>query len=110
MLKPPVGDLRFEGPQSFNTTWQGARFAVQYSDVCMKYANPGYPMSEDCLSLNIIRPTSANASGRIPVAVWIHGGSSRHTNLAIFVSQGTGSGNPFIAVSINNRLNSLGLF
>ncbi|RDW76342.1 Carboxylic ester hydrolase [Aspergillus mulundensis] len=70
-------------------------------------------MSEDCLSLNIIRPSNVSNSSELPVAVWIHGGglysgSSRQTNLTNFVSQGTASNNPFIAVSINYRLNAFG--
>ncbi|KAG5657897.1 hypothetical protein KAF25_007930 [Fusarium avenaceum] len=40
----------------------------------MQYvASPGVPMSEDCLSLNIVRPTNINQRKRLPVAVWIHG-------------------------------------
>ncbi|KAL4905815.1 Alpha/Beta hydrolase protein [Aspergillus multicolor] len=112
--QPPLGSLRFQGPQSLNSTWSGSRPAIEYSDVCMQYvADPGYPMSEDCLTLNIIRPTNASSSSKLPVAVWIHGGglysgSSRQTNLTNFVSQGTTSHNPFIAVSINYRLSAFG--
>ncbi|KAL4970681.1 Alpha/Beta hydrolase protein [Aspergillus stella-maris] len=112
--QPPVGSLRFQGPQSLNTTWSGVQSAKEYGDVCMQYtADPGYSMSEDCLSLNIIRPTSINGSEELPIAVWIHGGglysgSSYETNLTNFVSQGVASGNPFIAVSINYRLTAFG--
>ncbi|KAL4940834.1 Alpha/Beta hydrolase protein [Aspergillus oleicola] len=110
----PVETLRFQGPQSLNTTWPGVRPAKEYGDVCMQYtADPGYPMSEDCLSLNVIRPSNSNGSEKLPVAVWIHGGglysgSSYATNLTNFVSQGVASGNPFVAVSINYRLTAFG--
>ncbi|KAL4813673.1 Alpha/Beta hydrolase protein [Aspergillus spinulosporus] len=112
--QPPIGSLRFQGSQSLNASWEGSRPAVEYSDVCMQYvADPGYPMSEDCLSLNIIRPSNISSSEKLPVAVWIHGGglysgSSRQINLTNFVSEGTASGNSFIAVSINYRLNVFG--
>lgn len=31
-------------------------------------------MSEDCLSLNIVRETGDQQGSKLPVAVWIHGG------------------------------------
>ncbi|KAL3482049.1 Alpha/Beta hydrolase protein [Aspergillus californicus] len=113
--QPPLGSLRFRGPQSLNTTWSGARPAVEYSDGWYLQADPGYPISEDCLTLNVVRPNTGggNSSLKLPVAVWIHGGglysgSSRATNLTNFVSQGTASNNAFIAVSINYRLSAFG--
>jgi carboxylesterase type B len=69
----PTGDLRFRAPASLNTTWIGTRAATEYSDVCMQYtAVPDFPMSEDCLTLNVVRPTIALKKS-LPVAVWIHG-------------------------------------
>ncbi|KAI8317699.1 hypothetical protein K4K59_000054 [Colletotrichum sp. SAR11_240] len=70
-------------------------------------------MSEDCLSLNVIRPTDYNKTEALPVAVWIHGGglyagSSRETNLTNFVRQASAAQKPLIAVSINYRLSAFG--
>jgi cholinesterase len=31
--QPPVGNLRFRAPISLNTTWNGTREAVKYSDI-----------------------------------------------------------------------------
>ena len=31
-------------------------------------------MSEDCLSININRPTGVNESSALPVMVWVYGG------------------------------------
>jgi len=72
----------------------------------------GLAMSEDCLRLNIYVPAAAfDGSARVPVMVWIHGGSFRW---------GGGSwpgGEPFTlahqgvaVVTINYRLGRLGLF
>lgn len=33
-----------------------------------------YPQSEDCLTLNIIRPANISAVARLPALVWIDGG------------------------------------
>lgn len=38
----PVGNLRFRVPQSLNTSWDDARDAKEYSDICVGYgvSNP----------------------------------------------------------------------
>ncbi|KAK1857124.1 carboxylesterase family protein [Colletotrichum chrysophilum] len=112
--QPPIGDRRFKAPKSLNTSWQTPRSAVEYADICMQYtAPPSYPMSEDCLSLNVIRPSDYNGTEALPVAVWIHGGglyagSSRETNLTNFVRQASAAQKPLIVVSINYRLSAFG--
>jgi len=77
---PPVGDLRWRAPQPA-APWQGVRQATAYSKDCIQepQANapgPGFnnPTSEDCLYLNIWRPTGAVAKP-LPVMVWIYGGA-----------------------------------
>ncbi|KAL4999615.1 hypothetical protein BDV10DRAFT_164639 [Aspergillus recurvatus] len=35
---PPVGSLRFQEPQSLNTTWVGSPPAIEYSGVSTQYA------------------------------------------------------------------------
>lgn len=72
----PVGDLRFTVPQPLNESWDGARNAKEYSDICVGYGSDSiwYPMSEACLTLNVIRGSSANEDANLPVGVWIHGG------------------------------------
>lgn len=32
-------------------------------------------MSEDCLSINVFRPAGLNATAKLPVMVWVYGGS-----------------------------------
>ena len=76
------------------------------------YPLAGVPMGEDCLKLNLYVPAGAFDGGaRVPVMVWIHGGSYRW---------GAGSwpgAEPFAlahkgvaVVTINYRLDRLGLF
>ncbi|KAH0040810.1 carboxylesterase family protein, partial [Aureobasidium melanogenum] len=115
--QPPVGDLRFRVPQSLNTTWSGTRNATQYSPECIGYGrdtwSQGNYVSEDCLTLNVIKPAGSCES--LPVLVWIHGGglvmggSADHRyNQSFIVQQSVEAGMPIIAVSINYRLSSWG--
>jgi hypothetical protein len=115
--QPPVGDLRFRQAKPLNSSWADARSATEYSPECIGYGSDdsvlGNPVSEDCLTLNVIRPTGA--SSKLPVAVWIHGGGyvmggSRDPryNLSHIVQQSIHSNAPFIAVGINYRLQAWG--
>src|SRR3979490_2680426 len=60
--QPPVGDLRLRLPSSLNSSWTGVRNATQYSPACFGYGEDtqigaGNYCSEDCLTLNIVRPS-----------------------------------------------------
>ncbi|HEY4041505.1 MAG TPA: carboxylesterase/lipase family protein [Rhodopila sp.] len=76
---PPVGALRWRAPQRA-MPWQGERSADQFGPKCMQTARLGNidplnpRMSEDCLYLNIWTPAKS-ADDRLPVMVWIYGGS-----------------------------------
>lgn len=75
--QPPVGDLRLRRPQSLNSTWHGIRGATEYGYACVGYGEDTFiggknHVSEDCLTLNIVRPTG-RPGGKLPVVVWIYG-------------------------------------
>jgi len=71
--QPPLGDLRFSQPLPLDTSWNNSKSATEYSDACVGYdsSHGGYNVSEDCLYLNIVRPSGVK--GKLPVAFWIHG-------------------------------------
>ncbi|RHZ45901.1 carboxylesterase/lipase family protein [Aspergillus thermomutatus] len=113
----PVGTLRFKVPQSLNESWEGERDAKEYSDICVGYGSDSiwYPMSEACLTLNVIRSSSVDENSKLPVGVWIHGGgfymgsgSDQRYNMSAIVANSYEIGKPFIAVSLNYRLSAWG--
>jgi para-nitrobenzyl esterase len=68
--------------------------------------------SEDCLTLNIWAPVSARrAGGRLPVMVWIHGGSFRFGSGTVpGLEPDELSSLGVVVVTLNYRLDRLGLF
>ncbi|KAK7732035.1 hypothetical protein SLS57_001015 [Botryosphaeria dothidea] len=114
--QPPVGDLRFRVPQSINSSFDGVRSATDYAASCIGYGSDqfGYEISEDCLYLNVVRP-SGYENQSLPVAFWIHGGGytqggggDHRYNLSFIVQNGAEIGKPFIGVSTNYRLSAWG--
>ena len=71
------GQNRFRVPQSLDTSWKGVRQAWKYGNACPDNEpqhDAVYGMSENCLSINIVRPTGIDSKTRYPVMLWIHGG------------------------------------
>jgi para-nitrobenzyl esterase len=64
---PPIGKLRFRAPRPV-VPWKGVRSAVEFGPVAPQdrngqFAGPptSVPMSEDCLTLNVIAPPAPTA-------------------------------------------------
>ncbi|KAK3720393.1 hypothetical protein LTR37_003804 [Vermiconidia calcicola] len=114
--QPPVGDLRFRNAQSINASFSGAVAATEYAPLCVGYGGDqiGYPVSEDCLYLNVVRPSGYEGQ-ELPVGVWIHGGGlymggapDARYNLSFIVENSVDIGKPIIGVSIAYRLSAWG--
>ncbi|VUC31634.1 unnamed protein product [Clonostachys rosea] len=113
---PPVKELRYQVPQAIDYTWPDKRNATEYGYACMGYGDDTVHAaqvltSEDCPTLNVVRPTKTPPKALLPVAVFTHGGgywagSSRNLqyNLSFIVEQSTLIHQPVIAVSINYSL------
>lgn len=73
--QPPVGELRYRNPAPLNTTWEGTKNATEYSRECWGFGSDdwvlGNPVSEDCLTLNVIRPAGVQSNAGLAVGVWV---------------------------------------
>lgn len=113
---PPIGPLRWKEPHPA-ATWQGVRQADRFGNACMQTpglseANGGSPgpLSEDCLYLNLWTP-KADASVRLPVMVWIHGGAYIFGSGSLDIYNGAPlASKGAVVVTINYRLGNLGFF
>ena len=73
---PPTGDLRFENPVAWNESFAGGkRAAVAYGAACPQTSETGSMGSEDCLTLNVWRPSGTKPGEKLPIMTFIHGGA-----------------------------------
>ncbi|KNA98257.1 hypothetical protein FOXG_02646 [Fusarium oxysporum f. sp. lycopersici 4287] len=121
---PPVGNLRFNMPHELNESWSTERAATAYGPFCRTaplklpgFSQDGvtYARSEDCLTLNIVRPSGLSSCSKVPVLVWIHGGGLQdggsgdpRYNMTFLVKESVSMGAPIIGVSINYRISGWG--
>ena len=57
-----------------DATAEGAACPQAMGDAPLPFTSGIYNVSENCLSLRIVRPAAIGASAKLPVVVWIHGG------------------------------------
>ncbi|MDO6499181.1 carboxylesterase family protein [Photobacterium sanguinicancri] len=111
---------RFSNAELYTPENSTQTSAVNFGKQCPQGSVARYnatKMSEDCLYLNIWRPTQEHQQVAMPVYVFIHGGSfetgsgSNAINHGdAIVANGVKNGNPFIAVTLNYRLGIFGSF
>src|SRR3954466_3401681 len=112
--RPPVGPLRLRAPAPVEP-WRGVRYCHGFG-YCSPQQRmytilaPGryQPMSEDCLTLNVVTPKRA-AEQPLPVMVFIHGGGYFMGSSATPVYDGAALARKgCVYVSVNYRLGALG--
>jgi carboxylesterase type B len=132
--QPPVGDLRYQLPQTipaYNGSYDATNFGLSCGQqaidlpilsglvaeaadyVVNSIFGQVFPDSEDCLTLNVVKPASATSSSNLPVLVWIFGGGFELGGPSMYdggviVSRSIALGSPVIYVSMNYRLTGFG--
>ena len=109
--QPPVGDLRWQPPQSY-PPWTQTLNATQFGPTCAQITTLGVfagpPNSnENCLYLNVFTPQTA-APGTLPVLVWIHGGGNFDGESNDYDGSKLASQGNTVVVTLNYRLGLLG--
>jgi para-nitrobenzyl esterase len=114
--RPPVGALRYRAPRPVEP-WRGVRYCHGFTYCApqqRKYTLLGVgrhqPMSEDCLTLNVVAPESP-PDGPLPVMFFIHGGGYIMGSSATPIYDGAAlARRGCVFVSVNYRLGALGCF
>ncbi|KAJ7274634.1 Alpha/Beta hydrolase protein [Mycena rebaudengoi] len=111
-VQPPLGERRFRAPQPLDEKIITSQVldARGWGPPCIQRPATVGIGSEDCLTLNVWKPTNASAGSKLPVAVYIHGGgfyanSPQGFPMYDWVAQHPGG---IVAVSIAYRLNFFG--
>jgi len=118
---PPVGMNRWRAPQPAEN-WQGVRNCFEFAPIsvqdtpgigddiyCREWnVDPGVPMSEDCLYLNVWT-NAKSADERKPVLVWFFGGGFQwgYTSEMEFDGERLAR-RDIVVVTVNYRLGALG--
>ncbi|KAJ7614128.1 extracellular triacylglycerol lipase precursor [Roridomyces roridus] len=114
--EPPLGSLRLKPPVLKATPDAGTFNATAFGDACLQLPQLGTSppsMSEDCLTINVLRPAGTPAGANLPVLFWTYGGGfeagfSEQFNASVIVAQSVLRGTPLIYVNFNYRLGPLG--
>lgn len=128
--KPPVGELRWRAPADAEP-WTSPRSSQQFAAACAssgRLYGPGFNNrydtsigasldktvgSEDCLYLNVWSPSkAATAKEKLPVIVFVHGGSNitGYTADPLYDGAMLAKTANAVVVTVNYRLGILGFF
>jgi para-nitrobenzyl esterase len=100
---PPEGALRWE-PPARASSWRGVRDGTVAPPICPQ----GTTGTEDCLYLNLYRPTRTTRTASLPVMVYAHGGANTSGSANGYDGGRIAAVNGVIVVSFNYRLGALG--
>lgn len=113
--KPPIDALRWKAPQN-PEPWSGVHEAINPAPKCtqlfttddwLRTGAVDSDSSEDCLYVDIYRP---NNSERLPVYVWIHGGSNNFGSARQYDGTNIANRSDVVVVVVQYRLGPIGWF
>nr|XP_012598096.1 carboxylesterase 3 isoform X3 [Microcebus murinus] len=120
--RAPLGPDRFSAPRPAQP-WEGVRDASTEPPMCLQDVDRMdnsrwmlngkhrlFPISEDCLVLNIYSPAGAMAGDKRPVMVWIHGGSLSVGAATSYDGSALAAYGDVVVVTVQYRLGLLGFF
>ncbi|MFP3466117.1 carboxylesterase/lipase family protein [Leifsonia sp. SIMBA_070] len=118
--EPPTGPLRWRAPVAAHP-WPGVAEASRFGPAAPQRPNPSVPlapgqpggarMDEDCLFLNVVRPSAEPRSGGArPVMVWLHGGAYAlgSSSQLVYHGDALAADGDVVLVTLNYRLGALG--
>ncbi|KAL6743809.1 hypothetical protein Aduo_016805 [Ancylostoma duodenale] len=112
----PVDELRFEKPTP-PKPWKDIRDGTKFGPSCYPVTPdavvPPEQPSEDCLTLNIIRPKKEAPSPGFPILFWVHGGGYEFGSAVAYGYKGLADiyiPRDIIIVTIQYRLGVYGFF
>ncbi|CAG4972424.1 unnamed protein product [Colias eurytheme] len=106
--QPPVGVLRFQPPRPIHY-YPDMVDAREDGPACPLPAPPGYPVDEDCLTVNVYTPLRSERKGKLPVIFFIHpGGFYSMTGRSDLAGPHYLLDRDIVLVTINYRLGALG--
>ncbi|KAF9045371.1 esterase 1 [Panaeolus papilionaceus] len=120
--EPPLGNLRLKPPVLKTRLNQKTFDASNFGKGCLQVGGTPTTFSEDCLTINVFRPTGISKDAQLPVLFWTpsadfgpasYGGGFQDGEASIFngsaiVAQSVARGTPLIYVNFNYRLGPLG--
>ena len=135
--QPPVGNLRLSPPQSINasfgtitatgtpTSCPQFQFSVDFSSLAdlptsvigliedTPFGQTVSDAGEDCLTLNVQRPSTATSSSKLPVLFWIFGGgfefgSTQSYDGTSLIQRSVSMEKDVIYVAVNYRVGGFG--
>ncbi|KAI1413639.1 alpha/beta-hydrolase [Hypoxylon sp. FL1857] len=110
--KPPVGKLRFSPPEPYYNSSGSVINGTVPAPACIQFTElfgeTTSTQSEDCLFVDIWAPASATPDSKLPVKVWLYGGSNEGGGISDPTYNGCFSAVDSIVVSVNYRLGPLG--
>ncbi|KAJ6570994.1 Alpha/Beta hydrolase protein [Mycena vulgaris] len=130
--KPPVGDLRFRLTVAIpaytgthDATAMGLSCPQQEVDLLILTVVPAevinsifglvVPDSEECLTINVVKPASATAASKLPVVAWIFAGGFELGSPAMYdgntiVERSVAMRKPVVYASMNYRVSNPRIF